>query len=245
MPLKEELVEQGNWLFRNRSWVPLVALAAVALSLPFSPRPSEAWGWVAWEAFCVGVSMSGLAVRAMVIGVKPRGTSGRNRKVQNAARVNTTGIYSVVRHPLYLGNALMWAGVAIFPRTWAAAIFAAAFFWVFYERVMIAEEEFLRGKFGEEYERWAERTPAFLPAPGKWRPADLPFSWRAVLKAEYPGFLALAVLFCAFRLGLDLVHRREVVVRPFWLAFLALGVAAYFILRTLRKHTGVLATEGR
>ena len=245
MPLKEELVEQGNWLFRNRSWVPLVALAVVALSLPFSPRPSEAWSWVAWEAFCVGVSMTGLAVRAMVIGVKPRGTSGRNRKVQNAARVNTTGIYSVVRHPLYLGNALMWAGVAIFPRTWAAAIFAAAFFWVFYERVMIAEEEFLRGKFGAEYERWAERTPAFLPAPRKWRSADLPFSWRAVLKAEYPGFLALAVLFSAVRLGLDLVHRREVVVRPFWLAFLGLGVAAYFVLRTLRKHTAVLATEGR
>ena len=41
MPLKEELVEQGNWLFRNRSWVPLVALAVVALSLPFSPRPRD------------------------------------------------------------------------------------------------------------------------------------------------------------------------------------------------------------
>lgn len=245
MALREELVAQGNWLFRHRSKIPLVALVALVAALPLAPPPIPGNGWLAWEAFCVAVSLLGVAVRAVTIGTKPWGTSGRNRGAQVAERLNTSGIYSTVRHPLYLGNALMWAGVALYPRMWAAAIFVAAFFWIFYERVMLAEEEFLRGRFGAEYERWAERTPAFIPAPRRYVPAELPFSLKAVLKAEYPGFLALGVLFCILRAGLDLVHLHTVLVRPFWLGFLALGVIAYVVLRSLRKYTRVLNVEGR
>jgi len=245
MTPKDDLVDQGNWLFRNRSWVPLIALAVLLASLPFAPAPPAGRNRLLWEGFCVGLSLAGLAVRAAAIGCKPRGTSGRNRKVQNAQELNTTGLYSIVRHPLYLGNALMWLGIALFPRVWLATVFVGAFFWLLYERVMLAEEHFLRLKFGAEYERWAERTPAFIPAPARWRAPALPFSLRAVLKAEYPGFLALAVIFPALRSGLDLAQTHRLVLRPFWLAFLASGVLAYVVLRTLRKHTAVLQVQGR
>ena len=197
-----------------------------------------------WEGFCIALSLAGLVVRAAAVGCKPRGTSGRNRRVQNAQVLNTTGLYSVVRHPLYLGNALMWPGIAIFPRVWAAAVLVGAFFWVFYERVMLAEEDFLRFKFGAEYERWADRTPAFVPAPARGFPPT-PFSLRAVLKAEYPGFLALAIVFTALRVGLDLAQSHRLVLRPFWIGFLAAGVLVYVVLRTLRKHTAVLQIQGR
>lgn len=245
MALNEELVAQGNWLFRHRSWVPLVPLAAILAALPFAPPPSDGVDRVLWEGFCVGLSLLGLAVRAAAVGCKPRGTSGRNRKVQNAQRLNTTGLYSVVRHPLYLGNALMWMGPALFPRVWVTAVFAGACFWLLYERVMLAEEDFLRLKFGVEYEHWADRTPAFIPAPARWRVPDMPFSLRAVLKAEYPGFLGLAVVFTVMRTALDLIQMHRLVVRPYWLGFLAVGVLAYLVLRTLRKHTDVLRVHGR
>jgi len=245
MTPRDDLVAQGNWLFRNRSWIPLIALAGLLAALPFAPGPLEGRGRLLWEGFCVALSVSGLLVRAATIGCKPRGTSGRNRRVQNATELNTTGLYSVVRHPLYLGNALMWSGIAVFPRVWAAAVFVGVFFWVFYERVMLAEEDFLRLKFGAEYERWADRTPAFIPAPQRWRSPEVPFSLRAVLKAEYPGFLALAVVFTAMRSALDLIQAHRLVVRPYWLGFLASGVVAYVVLRTLRKHTDVLSVHGR
>jgi protein-S-isoprenylcysteine O-methyltransferase Ste14 len=245
MTLREDLIAQGNWLFRNRSWIPLVALAGLLAALPFSPAPPAGRDRVLWEGFCIALSLTGLVVRAAAIGCKPRGTSGRNRRVQNAQVLNTTGLYSVVRHPLYLGNALMWAGIAIFPRVWLAAVLVGAFFWVFYERVMLAEEDFLRFKFGAEYERWADRTPAFIPAPARWCPPELPFSLRAVLKAEYPGFLALAIVFTALRVGLDLAQSHRLVLRPFWIGFLAAGVLVYVVLRTLRKHTAVLQIQGR
>jgi protein-S-isoprenylcysteine O-methyltransferase Ste14 len=245
MTLKQDLVAQGNWLFRNRSWVPLLALAGLLAALPFAPGPLEGRSRMLWEGFCISLSLAGLVVRAATVGCKPRGTSGRNRRVQNAQVLNTTGLYSVVRHPLYLGNALMWAGIALFPRVWPATVLVGVFFWLFYERVMLAEEDFLRLKFGAEYEPWAERTPAFVPAPWLWRPAALPFSLRAVLKAEYPGFLAMAIVFTALRLGLDLAQTQRLVLRPFWLGFLAAGVLAYVVLRTLRKHTAVLQIQGR
>ncbi|MFL5382296.1 MAG: methyltransferase [Longimicrobiaceae bacterium] len=245
MTLRDGLVAQGNWLFRNRSWVPLVALACLLASLPLAPAPLAGRTRLVWEAFCIALSLSGLCVRAATVGCKPRGTSGRNRRVQNAQVLNTTGLYSVVRHPLYLGNALMWAGIAVFPRVWAAAVFVGAFFWVVYERVMAAEEDFLRRRFGAEHAAWAARTPAFVPAPWLWKPAELPFSLRAVLKAEYPGFLAVAAVFTALRAGLDLAQSHRLVLRPFWLGFLGAGILAYVVLRTLRKHTAVLQIQGR
>lgn len=49
------------------------------------------------------------------IGQVPKGTSGRNTSQQVADTLSTDGVYSVVRHPLYLGNFLMCMGVSMMP----------------------------------------------------------------------------------------------------------------------------------
>ena len=99
----------------------------------------------------------------------PKDTSRRNTGRPQAETLNTTGLYSVVRHPLYLGNYLMWLGVALFPGAWWAPVIVSLVFWLYYERIMFAEEEFLRRQFGEHYTAWAAATPAFLPRLGRWR----------------------------------------------------------------------------
>ena len=245
MALRNELVAQGNWLFRHRSWLPLVPLALVLALLPFAPDPRAHPPHPWWEAFCVGLSLTGVLVRAMTIGTKPRGTSGRNRRAQVASRLNTTGMYSIVRHPLYVGNALMWAGVALYPRMWTAALLAAAFFWVYYERIMLAEEEFLRRQHGAAFRQWAAVTPAFIPDFSLWVRPDLPFALRAVLSAEYPGFLGLAASFMAIRTASDLIFLRHVEPHPFCLALFGTAVVGYAVLRTLRKRTRLLKVTGR
>jgi protein-S-isoprenylcysteine O-methyltransferase Ste14 len=245
MALRDELAQQGQWLFRHRSWLPLIPLALVLALLPWAPDPrvSPPHSW--WEALCVGLSLTGVLVRALTIGTKPRGTSGRNRKAQVASRLNTTGMYSIVRHPLYVGNALMWAGVALYPRMWTAAILAAAFFWIYYERIMYAEEEFLRRQHGDEWKAWAAATPAFFPDFSLWARPDLPFALRAVLAAEYPGFLGLAASFMVIRTASDLVFLHRVEPHPFSLALFGTAVVGYGVLRTLRKHTRLLKVAGR
>jgi protein-S-isoprenylcysteine O-methyltransferase Ste14 len=64
-----------------------------------------------WEAICVAVSLVGLGIRIATVGHAPGGTSGR-RTVggPSALALNTSGMYSVVRHPLYLGNYFQWLG---------------------------------------------------------------------------------------------------------------------------------------
>jgi protein-S-isoprenylcysteine O-methyltransferase Ste14 len=71
-----------------------------------------------------------------------------------------TGAYSIARHPIYFGNFFIGLGFALYCASfWVVAVFVLLF-WVYYERIMFAEEEFLRRTFGKAYESWAARTPA-------------------------------------------------------------------------------------
>ena len=70
----------------------------------------------------------------------------------------------MVRHPLYLGNFFMWLGVAMLTEnTWFSIAFVL-FYAFYYERIMYAEESFLRAKFGKTYLDWAAQVPAFIPS---------------------------------------------------------------------------------
>lgn len=162
MPLREELERSGNWLFRWRGYLPLVAVGIVLLAM----RDYEYLGHSEkldhiWEAFCLIVSFLGLGIRIFTVGSVPGGTSGRNRRKQVADSLNTKGMYSVTRNPLYLGNFFMGLGVALFAHLWWLTTIYILLFWLYYERIIFAEEEYLRNKFGDEYLEWASKTPAF------------------------------------------------------------------------------------
>ncbi|NLL27934.1 MAG: DUF1295 domain-containing protein [Bacteroidales bacterium] len=58
----------------------------------------------------------------------PKGISGKNTEKQIADFLNTKGMYSIVRHPLYLGDFLMWLGLFIY--IGRRKIFAIVFFGV-------------------------------------------------------------------------------------------------------------------
>jgi protein-S-isoprenylcysteine O-methyltransferase Ste14 len=156
MPLVEEFERSGTWLFRWRSYLPLVAvgLFLVALRGYVYPGGNQLADRL-WEIACIAVSLLGLAVRALTAGYAPRGTSERCTRRQIAAQLNTKGPYSVVRHPLYFGNSLLGLGVFSFFQNWWLVATYVLVFTIYYERIMFAEEKFLRDAFGEEYlGRW-------------------------------------------------------------------------------------------
>jgi protein-S-isoprenylcysteine O-methyltransferase Ste14 len=68
--------------------------------------------------------------------------------------LNTTWMYSLVRNPLYLGNFIIWLGLALFINVWWCTIIVILSFILFYERIIFAEEKFLREKFGKTF-KWA------------------------------------------------------------------------------------------
>ena len=250
MALIEEMDKSGNWLFRWRSFLPLVlyVLAVVVIALRLDTDMDHTQ--TGWMIACVAVSLFGLLIRAITIGHTPRGTSGRNTKEGQVAEVlNTMGIYSACRHPLYLGNFFMWLGIIMYVGSWWFTIVCCLLFWVYYERIMFAEEYFLRNKFGQKYLIWANKTPAFWPAMGKWKSGETGFSMRNVLKREYSGFFAIFVSM-AFIDGLKnyLIYRTwawDELIQPFWLYCLAGSFLVFITLRTLKKTTKVLDVEGR
>jgi protein-S-isoprenylcysteine O-methyltransferase Ste14 len=245
LPLKEEFIRSGGWLFKRRGYLPLLLAAVFAAGIlrggPSGAGPAGAARLVAGLA----VAMLGLAVRVFTIGYSPAGTAGRNTEGQVAEVLNSTGIYSAVRHPLYLGNFLMWLGVSLYSGIWWIVLVTVLAFALYYERIMFAEEEFLRARFGEDFEEWARKTPAFIPSFRKWEKPRLPFSARSVLQKEYSGFFSMVCSFTFMDILLNIAAGRGPAPGSFWRAGFAAGLAVYVVLRTLKRKTPLLSVEGR
>lgn len=245
MALIEEFNRSGNWLFRWRSFLPLalyLPAAAVIITESDTGMPLfEAEG----ALICLAISLFGQLIRALTIGYTPKGTSGRNtREGQVAEVLNTRGIYSIVRHPLYLGNFFMWLGIILYVGNAWFSLTCTLLFWLYYERIMFAEEYFLRGKFGQTYLDWSARVPAFFPRLRTWEPAGWHFSFRNVLRREYSGFFAIFLSFAILDALKNLVHIGytgwQDILSPFWLYALAGAVVMFLVLRTLKKYTRIL-----
>ena len=155
--LLQSFEKSGNVLFKYRGQIPaLIFLLAIPI-LFFSNSDLYMQIFVGQRHFfrivCIvlGIltSLAGLVLRAYTVSTTPKGTSGRNTAKQVANSLNTKGIYSVVRHPLYLANYLLWAGILIFSMNIWAFIIVSLVYWIYYERIMFAEEAFLRNKFGK------------------------------------------------------------------------------------------------
>ncbi len=250
MLLKDQMEKQGVWLFRFRGVLPLVILVFGAGMYVWTELHPERYllegtHWEVWyDMFCLAVSLLGLVVRIVTVGHTPARTSGRNTKEQVADSLNTTGIYSVVRNPLYLGNFLMWLGIGMLTmNVWFVVAFVL-FYWIYYERIIFAEEQFLTRKFGKMYEDWAAETPCFIPRCKGWRKASVPFSWKKILRKEKNGLLALMLIFTLFEIGGELLTGEPLDYLP--MAYVTGGILVVFIiLQIIKKTTKLLSEEGR
>ncbi len=246
MALKEEFRKSGEWLFRWRSYLPLLLIALFLLTLaslrhPYG-SPSAGSGW---EKFCLAVSFLGLGIRFFTGGYVPEGTSGRNTKGQVAQVLNTTGAYSLVRHPLYLGNFLIWLGISLFLGVWWFSLIIILILWLYYERIMFAEEEFLQEKFGAAFTEWAEQTPAFIPKFGHWVKPALPFSFKTAIRKEYSGFFAMMVVFTLLKIAGEFFSRGRLELDLQWTISFGGSVIIYLGVRYLKKRTTWLQVAGR
>jgi protein-S-isoprenylcysteine O-methyltransferase Ste14 len=246
MALKEDFESTGNWLFRWRSYLPLavIGLFLIVLRGYEYPGNSEALDHL-WEVLCLGISFFGLGIRIFTIGHTPRGTSGRNIKRQVAEMLNTKGIYSIVRNPLYLGNFFMGLGVSLFAYFWWLTVIYILIFWIYYERIIFAEEAYLRNKFGKQYLEWANKTPVIIPRFSQYKKADLPFSVRNVLKREYNGFFAVIVVMFTLETVGEIYSEGAFDFDLGWIILMCSGFFIWLILRLLKKYTTVLKVEGR
>ncbi len=243
MQLRDRLAREGAWLFRFRSFLPLLLIPPLVVALGQSEGVERLLGETAgdiWEVSCFAISLLGVAIRAITIGYAARGTSGRNTRSQRADELNTTGIYAVVRHPLYLGNFCIFLGVVLFIQVWWFAVIGILAYWLYYERIILAEEQFLRERFGEAYESWTNTTPIFLPRIKRWTRPGQAFDRKTVLKRETSTLFATILSFVLVDIGMDVLTEGQLKIDGGWFSLLAASLVLYLVVRYLRKRTHLL-----
>ncbi|HOK40465.1 MAG TPA: isoprenylcysteine carboxylmethyltransferase family protein [bacterium] len=239
--LKDFFIKEGNFLFRWRSYIPLLFILIIFISLQNFYYPKNKHNYdVLWEFVCLGISLFGLSIRIVTVGFTPEGTSGRNTEKQIAEQLNTTGLYSIVRNPLYLGNFFMWVGPALFPRNIFVSILIFIIFFLYYERIIYVEEEFLLKKFGNDYKKWAEKTPLFIPNFKLWKKPEQKFSYKKVIKKEYNGFFALICVFTLLEIIGDYFVQKYLEFDKIWLILFVISFIIFISIKILKKFTKFL-----
>jgi protein-S-isoprenylcysteine O-methyltransferase Ste14 len=84
---------------------------------------------------------------------------------QRARRLARTGPYARVRHPQYVGFVLIMTGFLV---QWPTLVTLAMYpvLVLMYARLAKREEADMLGQFGEEYRRYRDAVPAFIPRLG-------------------------------------------------------------------------------
>jgi len=117
-------------------------------------------------------------------------------------KLTTSGPYSIVRHPLYVGTALIAIGFAVMLNTgYIGALFIILTLAIYY-RTIKKEEVMLKTAFGQIYLDYKKKVPAILPAifpytaGEKWR-----FSLsRLVQSQEYKPVIWIIIVIIAFHI---------------------------------------------
>lgn len=195
------LVRAGHFFFKSRDALfPVVMLALAFGTTPRSAGAPEVTHTTALLGFLV--SLAGQIIRVAVIGLEYITRGGQNRAIW-ANRLVEGGVFAHCRNPLYVGNVLIYGGLAIVHGGWAMYFVAMPFMVLAYISIVSAEEEHLRGRFGDAYVRYCDRVPRWVPSLaglGKTL-GGATLDWRRVIRKEYgtpfawtSAFLVLLVL---------------------------------------------------
>ena len=150
------------FLYRFRGYI-LGVLAIALVAAPPSLFPKQ---------FCINDCLAGvlvtvpLFVASAFLRVRARQYIGEHTrgKIHDADELVTVGVYSRVRHPLYISNTGFAVGFTYFHLGLSLGVIPFAFAVVLFEVALARiEDRFLERKFGDLWRAWAKKTPAFFP----------------------------------------------------------------------------------
>ncbi len=234
------MIDIGNFFFRYRNW-----LFIILYLLLFIPSPplfgQEYFGEIYWLwplVLGLVITITGQMIRGATIGLAYIIRGGRDKKVY-AEELVTTGIFSHCRNPLYVGNILMLLGVGILSNSLIYIAIIMPLFLFIYQAIVLAEENFLRNKFGKSFDVYCARVNRWLPSiSGIGRTfSEMKFNWKRWILKEYNTqfvWMTGIVLIILFRY--PQLTRNDVAVRNLWLYILIPALGVYYgTVRYLKK----------
>lgn len=234
------MIAIGNFFFKYRNWLFIVLYLALFIPSPNIFTEATFGPHYYWWPIIIGlaVTISGQLIRGATIGLDYIVRGGKEGKVY-AENLVTGGIFQHCRNPLYVGNILMLAGVGILSNSLIyMAIFIPLFLFI-YQAIVLAEENFLRNKFGEAFNVFCSRINRWVPdlrGIGKTFQGAT-FRWkRWILKEHTTQYIWLngIVLILLFKYpeltGGDADYRNKLA-----MIFVAILLAVYILVRYLKK----------
>ena len=240
------LVRLGHFFFKVRDGL----FPAIFLVLAFGFRPALAGGDAALDRLVdvlgLAIALAGEALRVAVLGFTPIGRGGKNRRI-HANALMQEGLFAHCRNPLYVSNVLVLLGlIVVHGSPWFYAI-GIPFYLLAYLSITLAEEDYLRSRFGQEYESFCGHVPRYWIRLRGLREtlAGMRFDWKKLVRKEYGsafGWVSAAFLLLGWQavanFGLEVSRSEVMTLLVFWLPVLG----AYIVARVLKK-TGRLGRE--
>jgi protein-S-isoprenylcysteine O-methyltransferase Ste14 len=228
------MVRVGNFFFHYRNGLFPVGYLTMFINGPVIFHDG-------WLAFFVGlaVALAGQSLRAVTIGLDYIIRGGRNRRVY-AEKLVQGGIFTHCRNPLYVGNFLLLLGVGIASNSLLFLAIGIPFFMFVYWAIIAAEEAFLRGKFGDEFEDYCRRVNRLLPSLAGLGATlqGMRFNWRRLITAEYGTtyiWVAAILLLTLEDLWLTREYQRYQTASSILWVLLILATLGYGITRYFKK----------
>jgi protein-S-isoprenylcysteine O-methyltransferase Ste14 len=228
------MIQIGNFFFKYRNLLFILLYGLLFLPSPelFTENIFQA-DYKTWP-LVIGlfITVLGQAIRGATIGLAYIVRGGKDKKVY-AEHLVSTGIFSHCRNPLYVGNILMLLGVGILANSLIYVGIIMPLFLFIYQAIVLAEEHFLRGKFGKDFDAYCTKVNRWIPSLKGIRAtfSSMEFNWkRWVLKEYTTQFIWLAgIVLLIIRL-----YQIEDVLKNSIYAVLVLGLM-YLYVRYLKK----------
>lgn len=175
------MVRIGNFLFHYRN-----ILFPCFYALLFIPSPKLFENYTFAVIAGLAISLSGQVIRVLTIGLVYIIRGGSKRRIY-AKDLVTTGMFSHCRNPLYIGNILILVGLGFIANSLWFALFVVPVFLFAYQAIVLSEEAFLRGKFGQDFNDYTNDVNRWLPRFSGISETlkSMKFNWKRVVLKEY------------------------------------------------------------
>jgi protein-S-isoprenylcysteine O-methyltransferase Ste14 len=144
---------------------PAVAFAIAGLAMWWVGRDVDFGHYAIAHQRAVGVALIVIGLIIVALGLRSFeavATTPNPTRPEDATKLVTSGIYSFSRNPMYVGDAIMLAGIAVWAENVLNLVPLAAFI-AYIDRFQIAAEEVaLAEKFGDRYTAYCRKVRRWL-----------------------------------------------------------------------------------
>ncbi len=225
------ILKIGNYLFKYRSFTPIPLIVIVFVF--FKPEIIPGWNNLLTAAGFL-VLFFGEIIRIISVGYSFSGTSGRENFLR-ADSLNVTGIYSVVRNPLYIGNLLIYTGLLTVYSNLYALLFFDSLLIIQYFFIIRAEENYLEMRYGDKFTKYKKSVCSIIPSFGHYISPENKFSrLKVIMKENDSVFNALVIFGLIIMYKLYILFGRIVHGKTF-LTYFGILIISYILIKLLKK----------